>query len=98
MSSNECFTDTVIRKDFISDEENRYSYELILREGTKTASWRIPLYSIKVSMTDSGGVSTSADITDAFADVSRAIRFYEKLVRNMATPIDLPYVLEDEMG
>ncbi|MBQ8322238.1 MAG: hypothetical protein IJX92_07735 [Clostridia bacterium] len=98
MNSKECFTDTVIRKDLVSDEENSYSYELILREGTRTASWRIPLYSIKVSMTDSDGIFTSADVTDAFADASRAIRFYEKLVRNMATPIDLPYVVEDEMG
>ena len=49
-------------------------------------------------MTDSNGVSSSADVTDAFADASRATRFYDMLVRNMATPIDLPYVLEDETG
>ena len=98
MNGKEQFYDTVIRKDFASDEENSYSYDLILRESRKTASWRMPLYSIRVSMTDSNGVSSSADVTDAFADASRATRFYDMLVRNMATPIDLPYVLEDETG
>ena len=89
--------DTVIRQDFREDSENSYSYQLIMREDTRTASYKIPLYSIRVNMTDAEGESTSADVKDFFADAGKAIKFYEKLVRYLATPIDLRYIVEDEM-
>lgn len=89
--------DTIIRQDFREDSENSYSYQLIMREDTRTASYKIPLYSIRVNMTDSNGESSSADVKDLFADAGKAIKFYEKLVRYLATPIDLRYIVEDEM-
>ena len=36
--------------------------------------------------------------TELFSDLKKAVRFFEKLVANLATPIDLAYIVEDEMG
>lgn len=98
MRQKEKTTDTVIRCDARCEEGFSYKYELIMKEGEGVASWRIPLYSIKVHLTDRNGKCTSADIKDVFADLGKAIIFYERLVRNLATPIDLAYILEDEIS
>ena len=90
--------DTVIRRDLRSDGVNSYEYELIMRESRRVASFGIPLYSIRVEMCDAEGKCTSADLRDAFADAGRAILLYEKILRNLATPIDLAYIHEDEMS
>ena len=92
------FKDTVIRQDNVNDGENEYTYQLIMREGAKLASYRIPLYSVKVVMTNNDGDSTSASVKDVFADAGKAICFYEKIVKGLATPIDLRYIIEDEMN
>ncbi len=89
--------DTVIRRDHKEDGGNKYTYELLMREDTKTASYKIPLYSIRLNMTDADGNETSASVKDLFADIRKAISFYEKLVRHLATPIDLRYIVEDEI-
>ena len=87
----------VIRREERTDDKNRYLYELTMRKGNTVACWRMPLYSIRVNMTDAFGNEGVADATDAFANEDKALDFFEKLVRNLATPIDLPYILEDEM-
>ena len=86
----------IIRKDEKYDGENVYSYELIMKEGDSVTSWRIPLYTINVKMTTSEGLHTESSAADAFSDATRAIKFYERLVNCLATPIDLIYVLDDE--
>ena len=91
-------TDTIIRCDNVCEGDFSYRYELIMKEGDGVASWRIPLYSIRIHMTDKSGVSTSSDVRNIFADVGKAIIFYEKLLRNLATPIDLAYIVEDEIS
>lgn len=89
--------------DNILIQENRelegysYTYELILRKGIRTHDWGLPLYSIKVSMTDNNGRKSQSEATDVFTDRKRAEGFFHKLVRNLATPIDLGYVVEDEV-
>ena len=88
--------ETVIRRDLRSDGYNHYEYELIMRESRRTASWRIPLYSVFVCLTDSEGEESQARLDDIFADAGQALLFYDKLVRNLATPIDLKYAFEDE--
>ena len=99
MRQKERTTDTIIRTDTKRDgEDNAYRYELIMKQGHGVANWKIPLYSIRINMTDSDGNGTSADTSDVFADAGKAILFYEKLVRNLATPIDLAYILEDEIS
>lgn len=94
---NKTHKDIVIRKDLRSDGENEYTYELVMNEGTKIANYKIPLYSVHVKMTDSLGETTNASVNDVFSDAGRAIIFYDKIVDGLATPVDLRYILEDEM-
>jgi len=95
MKQREKTKDTVIRREERSDGENKYLYELTVSESKSTASYRLPLYSIRVSMTMADGERSSAKAKKAFADAGKAILFYEKVVRNLATPIDLAYIMED---
>ena len=74
-----------------------YSYQLTMREGRSTVDWRMPLYSIKVDMTDLEGNTTTADAKDIFSSMDKAIQLFDKIVRNLATPIDLAYIVEDEL-
>ena len=79
--------------------ENGYTYKYVLnmQESLKVASYKLPLYSISVELTDKNGVKTSAETKEIFADVGKAISFFDTLVRNLATPIDLAYIVEDEL-
>lgn len=97
MTPNELATSGVIRKDSICDGENSYTYILSRKDSSIVASFKIPLYSIRAEMTDSDGSQSYFEISDVFASESTAIKFFEKLVHNLATPVDLPYVLEDEI-
>ncbi len=87
----------IVIKEERQDEFYRYTYELILREGRRTADWRLPLYSVRVSIEDSRGHFSQKEATDVFTDKFRAVEFFEMLVRNLVTPIDLSYVVEDEV-
>ena len=87
---------SVIRRDEREDDYHLYNYELTVRRGCETACFRIPLYSVKVSMTDNLGNVSSKVLSDAFSDAEKALNFYEKAVNHLATPIDLAYVFEDE--
>lgn len=74
-----------------------YTYTLILHEDKKLTSIGIPLYSISVDMISvESGRHTSATTKELFADEQKAKLFFDKLVRNLATPIDLAYIVEDE--
>ncbi len=88
--------ETLLRKERRVLSETTYTYELFMRESRGVASYRLPLYSIRVGLTDEDGKFTEAEISDAFADAGRAVLFFEKLIKNLATPIDLIYVLDDE--
>ena len=87
----------VIRSNKVEDNGISYSYSLIERCSSMMPSYGLPLYSLRVLMTDSDGESTEAMAEDLFRDVNKALSFYDKIVRNLATPIDLAYVIEDEM-
>ncbi len=91
------YSKRLVRREEITDEGNRYSYELTVREGNTTADWRLPLYSIKIRMTDINGKNFEASAKDVFANESCAMEFFEKILRNLATPIDLAYIVEDEL-
>ena len=75
-----------------------YSYSLNVAESGRVASYKLPLYSVTVELTDPYGDTTSAQTKEIFADVGKAFSFFDKLVRNLATPIDLAYVVEDEIS
>ena len=53
-------------------------------------------YSIEVRLSLNGQKPSSATTGPVFCEMQRALSFYEKLRRNLATPIDLSYVFEDE--
>lgn len=78
------------------DDDIIYRYVLFCEKSNKVASFNIPLYSIEVSMIKDGE-RTSNVAKELFADIGKAISFFEKLADNLATPIDLPYVVEDRI-
>lgn len=89
--------DTVIKKDVREADGARYCYTLIMSESNKVASYKLPLYSIEIEMTDAEGNVTNARTKEIFADVGKAISFFRMLSENLATPLNLLYILEDEM-
>ena len=89
--------DTVIKRDIREADGARYCYTLIMSESNKVASYKLPLYSIEIEMTDADGNVTNAKTKEIFADVGKAISFFRKLSENLATPLNLLYILEDEM-
>ena len=94
MKKNLC--ETLIIKETKSDGENKYYYELIERIGETTADWRLPLYTVRVTMTGNSGPERCYEAKNLFSNKREAIEFFDMIVRNLATPIDLPYILEDE--
>ena len=89
--------ESIVAKEERHEDNFSYTYELILREGRRTVDFGLPLYSVKVSMTALDGKSSQREVMDVFKSKDRALEFFNKLVRNLATPIDLGYVLEDEV-
>lgn len=70
---------------------NEYKYELIQSEAD------IPLYSIKIELKMITGSITKAESHGLIFDEGEAKMFFELLVDNLVTPINLPYVIEDEL-
>ena len=98
MRLKELTSDIIIRKEDITQDENRYIYTMTAKDNDIVPSLGIMLYSIRIEMTDEFGITTSAEICDIFSNKAKADAFFEKLVRNLATPMNLIYVLEDEMS
>ncbi len=94
---NQKLCDRVIRTERRSEDGCDYTYELILREGGLTHDWRLPLFSVRISMKDCDGRFSEREARDLFTNREKAIEFFEKMVRNLATPINLGYVVEDEL-
>ena len=90
--------ENIIRKTNISKDQNEYTYILIRREGALLASYKIPLYSIRAEMTTADGNTSYYEVRDIFSSEDKAIRFFNKLSQNLATPMNLPYIIEDEMS
>ena len=87
--------DTLVRTEERTSNGAVFQYRLTVRESDRVASFGIPLYSVAVEMTDRGN-RTEACVRDCFSDAERAFVFFNKVVDHLATPIDLPYILEDE--
>lgn len=90
--------DKLIRRENLVDGDYSYTYELTSRAGDAVATYGLPLYSVRICMTDGDGKSREANAKDIFSNHEKAETFFNKLVRNLATPIDLVYILEDEIG
>lgn len=95
--SKSVIKEKVIRKEVREADGAKYCYTLVVSESNKVASFKLPLYSVEIEMTDKNGKTTSARTRELFADVGKAISFFKKLYENLATPLNLPYILEDEM-
>ncbi len=88
-----------IRTEVRESEGFEYRYELTERKEFFVASYGIPLYTISVRMKRVGSQkSTEGKAENLFSDLKKAMSFFEKLVRNLATPIDLSYTVEDELA
>ncbi len=85
----------IIRREERAADGYEYVYELTVNESDRVASFKLPLYSISVKMSKGGEALTYARSGDVFSNEKKAISFFEKIVENLATPIDLAYVLED---
>ena len=88
---------TVIKRESREADGAKYRYSLVMSESNKVASYKLPLYSVEIEMTDANGVVTNARSGELFADVGKALSFFKKLYENLATPLNLPFILEDEM-
>ncbi len=97
MGKRDKMTTTVIREDTVRTDEAIYKYALYCDSSNRVASYRLPLYSVGIEMTMSDGKHTQAKTGEIFADVGKAVVFYERMVENLATPIGLAYILEDEI-
>lgn len=85
-----------IRTEVREADGYRYTYRLLTRESRATASYRLPLYSVRVTLLAPSGKETEAELSDVFADPGRALLFFERMKEHLVTPIDLPYIFEDE--
>ena len=94
---NKSTNEKLIRKEEIKENDYCYSYELIESRGRRMADFGMRLYSITVSMTFPDGNIKRGEARDLFSSKIKALEFFDKMVRNLATPIDLKYVIEDEI-
>ena len=74
----------------------KFTYRLSSTTSRRVASFRLPLYSISVTMIEDGEESYQ-ELKEIFADIGKAITFFDEIVDNLVTPIDLPYILEDRI-
>ena len=88
-----------VRQEIRCSDDAVYTYTLKSHERSLNLGYGFPLYSIHIDMCEHvDGKMTSAYTDDLFSSEAKAISFFEKLVRNLATPIDLAYVVEDEFS
>ena len=89
----------IIRTEVREKDGYEYKYNLLLSRGMCIASFGIPLYSVSVEMKESeDGRKSKSDTQNLFSDLSKATDFFNKIVDNLATPIDLSYIVEDEFS
>ncbi len=97
MTVKEKINEEIIRCESIEDSEEQYTYLLIKRESELVSSFRLPLYSIRIELTDAYGEISHCEISNVFASERKALRFFDRLVDNLATPMNLPYAFEDAL-
>ena len=86
----------IVKEEYRHSKGFEYKYCLTVKKSSKVASYNLPLYSIKVEMT-ADGKHTEHELTDIFADAGKAITFFDEMVENLVTPLDLPFILEDKI-
>jgi len=71
-----------------------YTYELREIDSKYISSFKLPLYEIYVEEKANGSISFYRS-GPLFSDVSTALRFFNFIRENLATPHNMPYVIED---
>ena len=97
MRKSDAYNEKTIRTAEVEADGISYTYTLSVSTSKRVASFRLPLYTIGVRMRCADGEVTEADTGAIFADIGKALTFYNTLVENYATPIDLHYILEDRI-
>lgn len=87
---------TLIRRECVVNEGLLYKYELQMKERLRGVNVS-HLYLISIELMLDDGSTTYAETGEVFADAGKAIAFFDRLVKNLATPIDLAYILEDDI-
>ena len=90
-------TTKTIRCETVTKDGIDYRYELKISESKSIASYGIKLYSVCIEMHNRESF-TSNKTGGLFSDKDEAVRFFERLVDNLATPGNLPYIVEDEFS
>lgn len=84
----------VIKSEEITRNEISYEYELRSFESRNVASFGIVLYELCAKMTVKSSV-TFYRTGGIFSDLDKALRFFELITKNLASPYHLPYIIED---
>ena len=86
-------TETVIRSEKVLDRGNLYCYTLTESDSANGTM----LYSLRISLRMKNGEFSENTARDIFTEKSAAMHFFDKMLKNLATPLNLPYVIEDEL-
>ena len=70
----------------------KYSYTLVMNDEVSTPT----LHTVKIRMKSNDGSINTYAKEEIFAAQASAVAFLDKLVDNLATPINLPFVIADE--
>ena len=84
----------LIKSKNITHNGIEYIYELKSFEGGEVASFGIVLYEICVRLIKNS-ISSFYRTGGLFTDFEKAIRFFDFLCDNLATPQNIPYIIED---
>lgn len=88
---------TTVREYEYENDEAKYKYTMYLTSSKRVMSYRLPLYSIRIEMWTRDGKHTEAETGELFADLGKATVFFERLCKNLATPLNLAYIVEDSI-
>ncbi len=75
----------------------KYRYGLYEFSAEKVASFKITLYEIKADM-ETEDRTESYQTGGLFVNLKKALGFFEFLTKNLATPKNLPYLVEDSFS
>ena len=78
-----------LRKRKVEKDGFLYTYTLLCTEEIT------PIFSIAIDLLTPEGDATTATLSQPIYDGGRAALLFEILLKNLVTPIDLPYVMED---
>lgn len=85
---------TIIKEDVKTDGKYTLTYRLYENAPRKIGRMSLSLYSIEIESESENSI-TKSEISEIFSDIGKALTFYNSLVENLATPINLHYILED---